>query len=60
MAREKPYFRDVVADITERTGKMILGVTDIKQYLKIGRAKALEYLDGKKSITVFEFASKLL
>ena len=60
MGREKAYFREVVADITEKTGKMILGVYDIKAYLKVGRNKALEYLDGNKTITVFQLASKLL
>lgn len=60
MAREKEFFRDVVADIKENTGKTILGVNDIRKYLKIGHNKAIEYLDGKKTITVFQFAQKLL
>lgn len=60
MAREKAYFRDVVADITEKTGKMLLGVNDIKAYLKVGHNKAMKYLDGEKNITVFQLASKLL
>lgn len=60
MAREKEYFRDVVADIIERTGKTLLGVNDIKKYLKIGHTKAIGYLDGKKTITVYQFAQKLI
>lgn len=60
MAREKPYFREVVDHIVSETGKMRLGVYDIMRYMKTGHNKALKYLDGKKEITVFEFASKLL
>lgn len=61
MAREKEHYRDVVADIVENTGKRILGVYDIKDYLHVGYATALSYLDkGEKSITVFKLASKLL
>ncbi|MBQ2742319.1 MAG: hypothetical protein IJF32_05890 [Oscillospiraceae bacterium] len=58
--REKPYFRETVADIIERTGKMMLGVNDIRSYLHIGYNKAVEYLDGKPSITVYQFAQKLI
>lgn len=60
MAREKEYFREVVAEICESTGKTILGVNDIKKYLKVGYAKATEYLDGNKTITVFQLAKKLI
>jgi hypothetical protein len=60
MAREKPYFREVVAEIQERTGKTILNISDVKKYLKVGHNKAVEYLDGEKSITVFQLAQKLL
>jgi hypothetical protein len=60
MAREKEFFRDVVADIKESTGKTVLGVNDVKSYLKVGYKKALRYLDGQKTITVFQLASKLL
>ena len=60
MPREKEHFRDTVAEIIETTGKRILGVNDIKKYLHIGHNKAVEYLDGQKTITVFQFASKLL
>lgn len=60
MPREKEHFRDVVAEITEKTGKTILGVNDIKAYLHISYNKAVKYLDGKKTITVFQLASKLL
>ena len=60
MGREKPNYRDVVEDIITRTGKMVLGVYDIKRYLKIGHNKAIEYLDGEKTITVYQFANKLI
>ena len=61
MAREKEHYRDVVADIVERTdGKMILGVYDIKKCLKVGHNKALKYLDGEKTIPVYKLASELL
>ena len=60
MAREKEFFRETVAEITETTGKRILGVYDIMEYLKIGYNKAQGYLDGKKKINVVQLASKLL
>ena len=60
MAREKEHFRDVVADIVEVTGKRVLGVYDIKKYLKGGHNTAIGYLDGEKTITVFKLASKLI
>lgn len=60
MAREKEHYRDVMADIVEVTGKRMLGVYDIMDYLKIGYNKAKKYLDGGKTITVHKFASKLL
>jgi hypothetical protein len=60
MAREKEYFRDVVAEIIEETGKKVLCVDDVRKYLKVGTNKAKEYFDGEKRITVFQLASKLL
>lgn len=60
MAREKQYFREVVAEIIEATGKRELGVYDVKKYLRVGYNKAQEYMDGNKTITVFQLASKLL
>lgn len=60
MPREKPYFRDVVADIHERTGKMMLNAEDIRKYLRTRRENALNYLEGEKTISVYKFASKLL
>jgi hypothetical protein len=60
MGREKAYFREVVAEITEKTGKTILGVRDVMEYLHVGHNKAVQYLDGNKTITVFQLASKLL
>ena len=60
MAREKPYFREVVAEIIEATGKRELGIRDVMGYMKVGRSKALEYMDGRCSVTVFQLASKLL
>lgn len=60
MAREKEFYRDVLADIVEVTGKRELGVYDIMDYMKIGYAKALKYLEGRKKITAHQLASKLL
>ena len=60
MAREKEFFRDIVADIFEITGKRVLGVNDVKKYLHIGHNKALEYLEGKKNITIYQLAQKLI
>ena len=60
MAREKEFFREVVADIVENTGKRELGVYDIMKYLGIGHNKAAKYLDKQKTITVFQFAQKLI
>lgn len=60
MPREKEYFRDVVAEIIEETGKRVLCVDDVRKYLKVGTNKAKEYFDGEKRITVFQLASKLL
>lgn len=60
MPREKEFFRETVADIIERTGKTLLGVNDIKKYLKVGHNKAVGYLEGKKNITVYQLARKLL
>ena len=57
---EKPYFRDVVADVYESTGKRILGVMDIMKYQQVGHNKAVKYLDGAKTITIHQFARKLL
>lgn len=60
MAREKEYFRDVVEDIVENTGKRMLGVCDIMKYLGVGYNTASEYLKGEKTINVFVLASQLL
>lgn len=60
MAREKEFFRDVVADIVEVTGKRVLGVCDIMKYLGVGYNTAIGYLDGEKTINVFKLASKLI
>ena len=60
MPREKEFFRDVVADIVEVTGKRILGVNDIRGYLHIGYSKAVKYLEGGQTITAFQLARKLI
>lgn len=60
MPREKENYREVLADIVEVTGKRILGVYDVKKYLKVGHTKALTYLDGEREITAHKLASKLL
>ena len=61
MAREKEFFRETVADIYEATGKRILGVNDVKEYLNIGYSKAIKYFDkGETKITIFRLAQRLL
>lgn len=60
MPREKPYYRDVLADVVEVTGKRMLGVYDIMKYLGIGYNKATAYLNGGKEITAHIFAGELL
>lgn len=60
MAREKEHYRDVVAEISEKTGKVELGVRDVMAYLKVGYSKAMKYMGGADKITVFQLASKLL
>ena len=60
MPREKEFFRDVVADIVETTGKRELGINDVKKFLKIGQNKASTYMCGKKKINVYEFAKQLI
>lgn len=61
MAREKPYFREVVAKIIEDTGKKEFGVYDVMEYMNIGYNRAKEeYMCGSRRITVFQLASKLL
>lgn len=46
--------------IETKTGKCLLGVNDIKKYLRIGHNKAADYLDGDKKITSVQFARKLI
>ncbi len=61
MSREQPYYREVVADIREQTGKTILGVNDLRQFLGCGHNKAVTYFDkGEKTITVYQLAKKLV
>lgn len=59
MAREKPYYREIIADIFERSGgKMVFTCKAIMVLLKIGHNKAIEYMDGKKEISIYELARK--
>lgn len=61
MAREKEYFRDIVADISHRSGgKMVFTCKSIQDLLKIGHNKAISYLDGKKEISIYDLARKLI
>lgn len=61
MSREKPNYREVIADISERSGgKMVFNCRAIMSLLKIGHNKAIKYLDGQKEITVYELARKLI
>lgn len=60
MAREKPYYRDVVEDIKETTGKIMLTTTDVQKFIQKRYSEARKYMKGKKTITVYEFAAQLL
>lgn len=60
MAREKAYYAEVLADLQKKTSKTILGINDIKQLLRIGYDKAFEFLNGQKTITIYQLASRLL
>lgn len=61
MPREKPYYRDVIADLHERSGgKMMFTCKSIKDLLKIGQSKAIDMLDGKKEISIYELARKII
>ena len=61
MAREKPYYREIVADLSERSGgKMTFTCKAIMDLLKIGHSKAISYLDGKKEITIYELARRMI
>ena len=61
MGREKPYYREVVADLAERSGgKMVFTCKSIMDLLKIGHSKALEIMDGKKDISIYELARKII
>lgn len=61
MAREKPYFREVVADICERSGgRMTFNCRQIMRVLGIGHNKAAAYLRGEKEISVYELARQLI
>ena len=60
MPREKPNYRDVLADVVEVTGKRELGVCDIMRYMKIGYNRAIKYLGNEKTITAHKFAQKLI
>jgi dTDP-4-dehydrorhamnose reductase len=60
MAREKEHYRDVVADIIERTGKTMLNANDIRKFLQTRHNTAVEFLNGNKTISVYKFAEKLI
>lgn len=60
MAREKEFYRDVLADLKETTGKTILTTTDVQKFLKKRYSEARKYMDGKRTITVYQLAQKLL
>lgn len=61
MAREKANFRETVADLSEKNGgKVELGVNDVKRIMGVGYNRAIAYMDGKKKITIYQLANKLL
>lgn len=60
MAREKEFYRDVLADLKETTDKTILTTTDVQRVIKRRYEEARKYMDGKKTITIYQLAQKLL
>lgn len=61
MAREKPYYRETVADLYERSGgKMVFNCRAIMAVMKVGHSKAIEMLDGKKELSIYELARKII
>ncbi len=60
MAREKEFYRDVLADLKETTDKTILTTSDVRRIIKRRHEEARKYMDGKKTITIYQLAQKLL
>ena len=61
MPREKPYYREGIADLYERSGgRMTFNCRAIMELMKIGHNKAAEFLDGKKEISIYELARKII
>ena len=61
MSREKAYFRETVADLLERSGgKMLFNCRTVMAVLKIGHGKAIDMMDGKKQISVYDLARKII
>lgn len=61
MAKEKPYYREVIADIYERSGgKMVFNCHSIMDTLGVGREKAIKILAGKREISIYELVRKLI
>lgn len=61
MAKEKPYFRETVEDLRERSGgKMVFNCRAIMSVLRIGHSKAVDLLDGKKELSIYELARKII
>lgn len=61
MPREKPYYREVIADLNERSGgRMMFSCRNIMDLFKVGHSKAIDMLDGKKEISIYELARKII
>lgn len=60
MAREKPYYREVLADLQSKTNKSYFGVNEIKKLLNVGYDMAKDILDGETKISIYQLASRLL
>ena len=61
MPIEKPYFHEVIADLSERSGgRMVFNCKALMELFKIGYNKAIDMLDGKKEISIYELARKII
>ena len=58
---EKPNFTDVVQIMQEYfKDKVLLGINDVRKYLKCRYDTASQYFGGKAKITIFQLAAQLL
>lgn len=60
MAREKPYYSEVLADLQKKTTKIVLNTYDIQKVLRMGYPKAVQFMGKDKTITIYQLASRML